>query len=95
MAADPGIAAEWRTTQKLRNDPRVTRAGQLLRRTSIDELPQLWNVVMGEMSLIGPRPFTPNQKAMYDKSPDLCRLLHPASGDFGALAGGPTQFRWV
>ncbi|MGB5558222.1 MAG: sugar transferase [Paracoccaceae bacterium] len=70
MAADPGIATEWRTTQKLRNDPRVTRAGQLLRRTSIDELPQLWNVVMGEMSLIGPRPFTPNQKAMYDKSPD-------------------------
>lgn len=68
--ADPAVAAEWTTTQKLRHDPRITRLGRILRRTSLDELPQLWNVLTGEMSLIGPRPFTPDQKALYDRMPN-------------------------
>lgn len=63
---DPVIAKEWLTDQKLANDPRVTRFGRLLRMTSIDELPQLWNVLVGDMSIIGPRPFTPDQKTLYD-----------------------------
>lgn len=65
VAHDPEIAAEWDKNQKLARDPRITRLGRLLRRTSLDELPQLLNVLGGSMSLIGPRPFTPEQKALY------------------------------
>ena len=70
LAADPALRMEWDRTQKLKNDPRITPLGRLIRKTSMDELPQLFNVLKGDMSLIGPRPMLPDQLPLY---------LHPSA----------------
>jgi Undecaprenyl-phosphate galactose phosphotransferase WbaP len=81
LAAHPALAEEWRLTQKLKNDPRVTPLGKLLRRSSLDELPQLMNVFAGEMSLVGPRPIVAAEVEKYGEHyTSYCRVKPGITG---------------
>jgi Undecaprenyl-phosphate galactose phosphotransferase WbaP len=81
LAQDGSMREEWLRNRKLRQDPRLTRVGRLLRRASLDELPQLWNVLRGEMSLVGPRPIVEEEVATYGQSFSLyCRVTPGITG---------------
>jgi lipopolysaccharide/colanic/teichoic acid biosynthesis glycosyltransferase len=91
LQSNPAARAEWDRTQKLKNDPRITRAGRLLRKTSLDELPQLLNVLKGEMSLVGPRPMLPEQQGMYPGTA-YYKLLPGITGPWQVSARNETAF---
>jgi Undecaprenyl-phosphate galactose phosphotransferase WbaP len=81
LARHPEARVEWNKTHKLRNDPRITRIGSFLRRYSLDELPQLWNVLAGQMSLVGPRPIVAAEVEKYGECFECyCRVKPGLTG---------------
>jgi Undecaprenyl-phosphate galactose phosphotransferase WbaP len=87
LAQNPAETSEWLTNQKLRRDPRITRVGALIRKTSIDELPQLWNVISGQMSLVGPRPLLEHQVPLYGASFNLYKQVRPGITGLWQVSG--------
>ncbi len=92
LEKDPALKEEWETTQKLKCDPRITRFGRFLRATSLDELPQLWNVLKGDMSLVGPRPMLPEQLALYGNPAAYFTLLPGITGIWQVSCRNETRF---
>lgn len=84
---DPRAAAEWQRDHKLRDDPRITGIGKFLRRTSLDELPQLLNVLMGDMSLVGPRPITADEISKYGADYDFYDAVRPGITGLWQVSG--------
>lgn len=87
LESDPAAAEEWVLYQKLRNDPRVTPLGRFLRKTSLDELPQLWNVLRGEMSLVGPRPIVTDEIARYGSDISFYCAVRPGVTGLWQVSG--------
>jgi exopolysaccharide production protein ExoY len=87
LASDPVAAAEWETNRKLRNDPRVTAIGSILRKSSLDELPQLFNVLSGDMSIVGPRPITEEELERYSVSQDAYLACRPGITGLWQVSG--------
>jgi exopolysaccharide production protein ExoY len=87
LAANPAAQAEWDETHKLTNDPRVTPLGLVLRKTSLDELPQLVNVLLGEMSLVGPRPIVQAEVERYGSAFATCFSVTPGVTGLWQVSG--------
>ena len=83
----PELRAEWESSHKLKNDPRITRIGNFLRKFSIDELPQLWNVLKGEMSLVGPRPIVTDETRYYGPVYKLYKQVNPGMTGIWQISG--------
>lgn len=91
---DPVARAEWQTSQKLRYDPRITSLGRFLRRTSLDELPQVFNVLLGDMSLVGPRPIVESEIPRYGRHFAVyCRVRPGVTGLWQVQRHAGTSYR--
>lgn len=84
---EPLAKAEWEKDFKLKDDPRITPLGNFLRRSSLDELPQLWNVLKGEMSLVGPRPIVAEELSRYDEDVDYYFMAKPGMTGLWQVSG--------
>jgi exopolysaccharide production protein ExoY len=94
LAADPQARAEWEKDHKLRDDPRVTRLGAFLRKSSLDELPQLFNVLRGEMSLVGPRPIVDGEVVKYGRRiSSYCAVKPGITGLWQVSGRNDTSYR--
>lgn len=87
LEAHPELREEWERDHKLKHDPRVTRIGRFLRQTSLDELPQLWNVIRGEMSLVGPRPIVTAEITKYGSCYPLYCMVPPGITGLWQVSG--------
>jgi exopolysaccharide production protein ExoY len=90
LESDPVAAAEWAANRKLRYDPRVTAIGAILRRSSLDELPQLFNVLKGDMSIVGPRPVTAEELVRYSGAVDAYLACRPGITGLWQVSGRST-----
>ena len=87
LETDPVAAAEWTANRKLRSDPRITAIGDLLRKSSLDELPQLFNVLKGDMSIVGPRPVTDEELERYASSVSAYLACRPGITGLWQVSG--------
>lgn len=87
LATDPVRAAEWEKDRKFTDDPRVTKLGKFLRKTSLDELPQLWNIFIGQMSFVGPRPVTEPELSKYGQFADYVLSVKPGLSGMWQISG--------
>ena len=84
---NPSLKEEWDKDQKLKNDPRITWIGNILRKTSLDELPQLFNILRGDMSLVGPRPIVENEIKKYGEVYELYKKVRPGITGLWQVSG--------
>lgn len=87
LAENPAMKQEWDRYQKLQFDPRLTKVGRVLRKVSLDELPQLWNVFVGDMSLVGPRPIMDDQREIYGGSLEMYTQVTPGITGLWQVSG--------
>lgn len=87
LSKNPELKEEWDKNQKLENDPRVTKIGKFLRKTSLDELPQLWNIFIGQMSLVGPRPVTKPELEKYRNYAEYVNSVTPGLSGMWQISG--------
>ncbi len=87
MASSPQLRQEFESNAKLRQDPRITKVGKFLRLTSLDEFPQFWNVLMGDMSVVGPRPLVPDELERYGASIDRVLTVRPGITGLWQVSG--------
>lgn len=87
LARNPHLRAEWEATRKLQDDPRVTRVGAVLRKLSLDELPQLFNILRGDMSIVGPRPVVKDELELYGSAADYYLQTRPGLTGLWQVSG--------
>ena len=87
LAKNPAAAEEWERDRKLENDPRITKLGNFLRKSSLDELPQIWNVLRGDMSFVGPRPIVRSEMNKYGVYRNAYKTMKPGITGLWQVSG--------